>query len=57
MRRPKATVGTVAIALLLLLTFLDLVGVISTGEWITAEVIVAVVANVIFHTVGKQKTR
>lgn len=54
-RKTKATVGAIAITLLLLFTFLALLGAISPLEWIIADIIVAVVANLILRSLGKPR--
>jgi hypothetical protein len=53
-RRKKNAVGVVAIALLLAFTVLAFAGVLSFIEWIIADLIVAVVANLILRTIGRQ---
>ena len=54
-RKTKNTVGIIAIVLLMLFTVLALLGFISSAGWIIADVIVALVANVIFRIAGRQK--
>ena len=54
-RRTKVTVGVVAIAFLLVFTILGIVRVFSLGEWLLADLVVALVANLIFRTVGRQR--
>lgn len=54
-RKTKNTVGIIAIVLLMLFTVLALLRFISSTEWIIADVIVAVVANIIFRTAGRQR--
>jgi len=54
-RRKKNVVGIVAIALLLLFTVLAFAGGLSFIEWLIGDAIVAVVANIILRTIGKQK--
>lgn len=54
-RKTKKTVGMIAIVLLMFFTVLALLGVISSTVWLIADVIVAVVANIIFRTVGRRK--
>ena len=54
-RRKKRIVGIVAIALLILFTILSLVGIISGTLWIIADLIVAVIANLIFRKIGNPK--
>jgi hypothetical protein len=55
MQRKKRIVGIAAIALLLLLTVMALVRVLSVVEWIIADLIVAVVANLILKAIGREK--
>jgi hypothetical protein len=54
-KKARATVGVFAITLLLLFTVLAMVGVLSAIEWIIADLIVALVANMIFRALKKQK--
>ena len=54
-RKTKNKVGIIAIVLLMLFTVLALLGFISSTAWIIADVIVALVANVIFRIVGRQR--
>lgn len=44
--------GIVAIALLLVFTVLALLGFLSSWEWLIADAVVAVVANLILRRVG-----
>jgi hypothetical protein len=53
--KTKVTVAAVAIAFLLLFMILGIIGVFSFGEWIIADVLVALVANLILRTVGRQR--
>jgi hypothetical protein len=53
--KTKVTVAAIAIAFLLLFLILGIIGVFSFGEWIIADVLVALVANLILRTVGKQR--
>ena len=53
-RKKKQTVGAIAIVLLMVFTILALTGVITSFESI-ADLIVAVVANIIFKAIGKPK--
>ncbi len=55
MRKTKFAVGAIAIAFLLLFMILGILGVFSFGEWIIADVLVALVANLILRTVGRQR--
>jgi len=54
-RKIKVTVGAIAIAFLLLFMILAIIGTFSLGEWLIADVAVALVANLIFRTVGRQR--
>ncbi len=54
-RRKKRIVGAVAIALLILFTILALTGIITSFEWLIADLIVALIANLIFRSIGKPK--
>jgi hypothetical protein len=55
MRRKKQIVGAVAIALLVLFTILRFTGLITSFEWLIADLIVFLVANLIFRLIGKPK--
>ena len=48
-------VGLAAIALLLLLTVLSISGLISVTLWIVADIVVALVANIILKILGRQR--
>lgn len=52
-RKKKNIVGIIAIALLLLFTILTLAGIITALEWIIADLVVAVIANLILRRIGK----
>jgi hypothetical protein len=52
-RRTKRIVGAIAVALLLVFTVLAIIGDLSFIEWIIADLLVALVANLIFRNVGK----
>lgn len=54
-RKTKVIVGAIAIAFLLLFTILGITGFFSAGEWLIADIIVALVANLILRTVGRQR--
>ena len=54
-RKIKVIVGAIAIAFLLLFMILAIIGTFSLGEWLIADVAVALVANLIFRTVGRQR--
>lgn len=53
-RRTRRVAGAVAIALLLLFTVLAFIRIFSLLEWLIADVLVALVANLIFRRVGRQ---
>jgi len=53
-RGEERVVGAVAVALLLLFTVLAFIRVFSLLEWLIADVAVALVANLIFRTIGRQ---
>jgi hypothetical protein len=50
----KRLVGLIAIALIVVLTILAILGILSSIEWILAEIIIALIANMIFRTVDKR---
>jgi hypothetical protein len=52
--KTKRVVGAVAVALLLLFTVLAFIRIFSLLEWLVADVLVALVANLIFRRVGRQ---
>jgi len=54
-QRKKRIVGMVAISLLLLFTVLGVIGFMSVLEWIIADLIVAVVANLILKSIGRER--
>jgi hypothetical protein len=54
-RKTKVIVGAIAIAFLLLFTILGITGFFSAGEWLIADIIVALVANLILRTVGRKR--
>jgi hypothetical protein len=55
LRKKKNMVGIAAIAILLVLTMLSFAGVISVTVWIVADIVVAVVANLILILMGRQR--
>ena len=55
MRKTKLAVGAIAIAFLLLFMILGIIGVFSFEEWVIADVLVALVGNLILRTVGRQR--
>lgn len=52
--RIKRVVGLIAIALVVVFTILATMGILSFVEWIVSEIMVALIANIIFRTVGKR---
>ena len=54
-RKTKVTVGAIAIAFLLLFTILAIIHVFSLEEWLIADVLVSLVANLILRTIRGQK--
>jgi len=53
-RRKKRVVGAVAVALLLMFTVLAFIRIFSLIEWLLADLVVALVANLILRRVGRQ---
>jgi hypothetical protein len=56
-RKTKVIVGAIAIAFLLLFTILGITGFFSAVEWLIADVVVALVANLILRTVGRKRNQ
>jgi hypothetical protein len=52
-RRKKRVVGAVAVALLLLFTVLALLQLISFMEWIIADLVVGLIANLMLRRIGR----
>jgi len=52
--RIKRVVGLIAIALVVVFTILSIRGIISFVEWILLEIMVALIANIIFRTVDQR---
>jgi len=50
----KRVVGLIAIALVVVFTILSIRGIISFVEWILLEIMVALIANIIFRTVDQR---
>jgi len=50
----KRVVGLIAIALVVVFTILSIRGIISFVEWILLEIMVALIANIIFRTVDER---
>jgi hypothetical protein len=53
-RRKKRVVGAVAVALLLMFTVLAFIRIFSLIEWLLADAVVALVANLILRRIGRQ---
>ncbi len=53
-RQTKRAIGAIAIALLLLFTVLALLGYIDFLVWIILDLVVALVANLLFRRLNKQ---
>ncbi len=51
-RRKKRSIGVIAVALLLLFTVLAILGLISFIVWLIADVVVALVANLLLRRIG-----
>lgn len=52
-RRKKRTIGIIAIALILLFTVLAIAGDISFIAWIIADLVVALIANLLLRRIGR----
>ena len=52
--RTKRVVGLIAIALIVVFTILGIAGVLSFVVWILAELVVALIANMIFRRLDKR---
>ena len=50
----KTIVGLIAIALIVVVTILAVSGVLSFLEWILAEIMIALIANIIFRVIDKR---
>lgn len=53
LRRKKRTIGIIAIALILLFTVLAIAGDISFIAWIIADLVVALIANLLLKRIGR----
>jgi hypothetical protein len=53
----KRVVGLVAIVLVVVFTILATLRILSFIEWILAEIMVALIANIIFRTVNKRSDK
>lgn len=53
LRRRKRAIGIIAVDLLLLFTFLAVLGFITSIVWILADLAVALVANLLLRRVGR----
>jgi len=49
----KKIVGLIAIALVIVFTILFTIGILSFVEWIVAEILVALIANIIFRVANR----
>jgi hypothetical protein len=56
-RKKKRAVGAVAIVLLLVFTVLAIAQIISFWVWIIGDLVVALVANLMFKQLNKQTSR
>jgi hypothetical protein len=52
-RQTKRLIGAVAVVLLIIFTALAFLGKISFLEWLVGDLVVALVANLIFRRIGK----
>jgi hypothetical protein len=50
----KRVVGLIAIVLVIVFTMLFTIGILSFIEWIVAEILVALIANIIFRVANKR---
>lgn len=53
-RMQKRTVGVIAVVLLLVFTVLALLQYISLIVWIIADLVVALIANLLFRRIGRE---
>jgi len=53
----KLVVGAIAITFLLLFTILALAHVLSLEEWLIADFVVALAANLILRAIGRQRAQ
>jgi len=51
----KKIAGSIAIALVIVFTILFTIGTLSFIEWIVAEILVALIANVIFRVANRHE--
>jgi hypothetical protein len=51
-RRRKRSIGIIAVALLLFFTVLAIIGYISFIDWLIADVVVALIANLLLRRTG-----
>jgi hypothetical protein len=56
-RKMKLVVGAIAITFLLLFTILALAHVLSLEEWLIADFVVALAANLILRAIGRQRAQ
>jgi len=53
LRRRKRTIGIIAVVLLLIFTILALLQYISLIEWLIADLVVGLVANLLLRRIGR----
>ena len=53
LRRRKRTIGIIAVVLLLIFTILALLQYISLIEWLIADLVVGLVANLLLKRIGR----
>jgi Mn2+/Fe2+ NRAMP family transporter len=55
--RIKRVIGAVAVVLIVTFTILAILGIIIFAEWILAEIIIALIANIIFRTINRRSNK
>ena len=55
--RIKRVVGALAVILIVTFTILAILGIIIFVEWILAEIMVALIANIIFRTINRRSSK
>ena len=53
-KKKKNRIGIIAIALLILVTVLAVIGYINFIQWIVVDLAIALIANLLLRRVGKQ---
>jgi ABC-type transporter Mla maintaining outer membrane lipid asymmetry permease subunit MlaE len=53
LRRRKRTIGIIAVVLLLIFTILALLQYISLIEWLIADLVVGLIANLLLRRIGR----